>query len=266
MFEGIKNEQFEGVKENVKDAICVPLKNKEKIIGVINLANKTEGTFNHSDVDLLFNLANQAGIAIENARLFNSLHKTYLNTIKALAAAIEAKDPYTHGHSARVAKYSKQIAGKFALEPKEIQAVESAAYLHDIGKIGIPENILKKVGRLSAEEYALIQTHPEIATKILSPIDFPWEILSLIKEHHESPDGAGYPKGKNGSISLGGKIIAVADAFDAMTSARPYREPLTIEEARYELERNAGKQFDKEVVQTFLHLLRKQLEKKAKSG
>lgn len=262
LIDGVDDPRFDGVRGGIKDAVCVPLKTKEKIIGVVNVNDKKEKAFTSSDVNLLSTLANQAAGAIENAQLFETLHNVYLSTIEALAAAIDAKDPYTHGHSSRVAHYSREIAKMLDLPSLEVEAIQAAAYLHDIGKIGISERILLKVGRLNREEYTLIQTHPEIAAKILSPIQFPWEVLSPIRHHHESIDGGGYPRGTKGDeISLGGKIIAVADAFDAMTSSRPYRSAFSLKDAIEELKRYSGKQFDPRVVDAFLNVLERKLKK-----
>lgn len=189
-----------------------------------------------------------------------------LNGIKALAQAVEAKDPYGKGHSIRVSYYSKEIAQKLGFGPEEIEVVESAAYLHDIGKVKIPKKILKKKGRLSKQEYQEVKNHPQVGAKILKS-SASTKVVTLIKEHHERPDGQGYPDGKKDNpTSLGAKIIAVADAFDAMTTNRPYRSALSIKEALLELKRYSGTQFDPEVVEVFIEIMENKYNSNYKSG
>lgn len=255
----IENLQRKGKKSNIIDAISVPLKTKDRGIGVININNKKNGSFNVDDVSLLTTLANQAAGAIQNIRLFDTLHNVYLGTIEALAETVDAKDPHTHGHSSRVALYSTEIAKEMGLAPLQVEGIRSAAHLHDIGKIGIPEQILLKSGRLTKKEYEIVKQHPLIAVKILSPIEFPWDVIAPIRQHHIRPDGKGYPKLKKGEkLSLGGKIIGIADTFDAMTSDRPHRPAFSPQEAALEIKRYAGTQFDPEIVKAFLKMFKKE--------
>ncbi len=190
--------------------------------------------------------------------LADSSKKSYMESAKALIAALEAKDPYTKAHSVNVATYSSQIAAELGLSSEQIELISDAAQLHDIGKIGIPENILLKPDRLTAEEYEVVKKHPLISIQILKKIKYMESELPIIQCHHERPDGKGYPAGLlSDDIPLGAQIIAVADSYDAMISLRPYRDALGITDAVKELTDNSGTQFNPEVVVAFLKVLLK---------
>lgn len=243
-------------REGLCSALCVPLKIKGKVIGVLNMGTTCPGEFTPEDLQLLGTLASQAAIVIENARLFGEMERLYFDTIRAFAAAIEAKDPYTHGHSERVATYAVAIAEAMRLGEEEVQNVQAAALLHDIGKIGVGEGILNKVTRLTREEYELVKTHPLVATQIVKHVPLFKDILPSILHHHERYDGDGYLDGLEGErIPLGARILAVADAFEAMTSERPYRKALTPDEALAELRRSSGTQFDPQIVDVFCKIV-----------
>ena len=183
-------------------------------------------------------------------QLYMNMRKVYLDTIQALATTIEAKDPYTHGHSDRVAKYSLIIAEEMNLSGDFINMLKYAALLHDIGKIGIPEQILNKPGKLSESEFNKVKQHPELGASIVEKLDFLSKPATFIKSHHERLNGSGYPQGLCGEdIPLGAAILAVADAFDAMTTDRPYRKAWSVNETMAEIEKNSGIQFKAEVVQ-----------------
>ncbi|AOT71694.1 HD domain-containing phosphohydrolase [Geosporobacter ferrireducens] len=189
----------------------------------------------------------------------SQLQKSYLQTIEALVTTIEVKDPYTKGHSERVAKYSLLISNYLHIDNAGI--IETAALIHDIGKIGIPESILNKPGRLTEDEFSYIKQHPEIGYKILDMIEEFHEIKHIIRHHHEWFNGQGYPLGLSGeAIPLGARVIAVADAFDAMTSSRPYKPPSSASEALEEIRRMSGKQFDPSVVNAFLAVMNPSLQ------
>jgi len=174
--------------------------------------------------------------------------------ITALAAAIDAKDAYTYGHSRKVAEYARDIAEALDYPQEEVEDIHSAALLHDIGKIGVPEQILLKQGELNKEEWSKIKLHPDRGISILKYVDGLKDILDAVQYHHERYDGSGYPKGLKGSqIPLGARILAVADSFDAMTSKRPYRLcEMTFEQALDELQKHSGSQFDSQVVNAFV--------------
>ena len=191
------------------------------------------------------------------ARLYEDLRSTYMRTIRALAQAIDARDHYTHSHSENVSKYSVALARELGFAVKDIEIMRDAAELHDIGKIGISDLILLKPSSLTQEEWLEIKKHPQTGAQILEPLTFLSEVIELVRQHHEHFDGSGYPGGKKGpDILQGARILHVADAYDAMVSARSYRKvPLSKEQAIAELKRNSGTQFDPQVVEAFLKLM-----------
>ncbi|MDP2233412.1 MAG: HD-GYP domain-containing protein, partial [Actinomycetota bacterium] len=195
-------------------------------------------------------------IARQTFEVYQRQSAAYRETVRSLVTAIEAKDSYTRGHSERVAWYARLISGRVSLPEHEIQRVEWAALLHDIGKVALDSEMLKKTSSLTVGEYALVREHPSRAVDILSGIDFLEESVPYISAHHERIDGAGYPKGLEGSdIPLGARILAVADSFDAMTSTRAYRDALTYDRACDELRSLAGTQFDEGCVEVFLEVV-----------
>ncbi len=214
-----------------------------------------EAPVDHLDADreeFLMLLAQQVAMAVHKAELSRQLRESYLDTIRTLAAAIDAKDSYTHGHSERVCSYAVAIALEMGLSSEEIERIENAALLHDLGKISIADAILTKPARLTEEEFAEIKTHPARGVRILEPVDTLQNILHFVLHHHERYDGRGYPSGLQGdAIPLGARILCVADSFDAMTSGRPYQKARPLEEALKELRSCARQQFDPEVVAAF---------------
>ena len=246
--------------EQVRNAVSLPILLDNHVVGVLNLSyqDRVDGRhFTPTELGFLTTLTNHAAAAINNAQLFEELRTNYFSTVEALATAIDAKDPYTHGHSARVADYAIATAREMKMSDPDLEMMQAAAYLHDVGKIGIPEPILTKPGKLTPEEYEIIKTHPEISARILSPVNFRGEVISIVRHHHERFDGDGYPdRVKGESIPLPARILAVADAYDAMTSARPYRPAMDPENAKAELIRCAGTQFDKNIVQAFLKTIK----------
>lgn len=211
--------------------------------------------FKPKEFDLFRSIGNTAAVAIENAMHLIKSKDYYVATIDALIAAVEARDQYTRGHSQRVSAYAVKIAEEMGMSKEQIEDLRIAGILHDIGKIGISDSILLKKGPLTKEEYEEIKKHPAISNKILYPIGLSDRILKAIAFHHERFDGRGYPFGlSNESLGLEPQIIAVADAFDAMTSKRPYREPLSIDEALRELERNKRSQFHPDIVDVMIKI------------
>ncbi|HHW03179.1 MAG TPA: HD-GYP domain-containing protein [Thermoanaerobacterales bacterium] len=197
-------------------------------------------------------------IARHSFQLYMNMRKIYLETIQALATAIEAKDPYTRGHSERVAMYSSIIAEEMNLPEDFLNTLNFAALLHDIGKIGIPDEILNKPGKLSEEEFDRIRIHPILGANIVEKIDFLAQASSYIRFHHERQNGRGYPEGLKGEdIPLGAAILAVADAFDALTSDRPYRRAWNLDDTLHEIEINSGIQFRPEVVEALKNAVKK---------
>ena len=230
---------------------------KEKVIGTITIANPIDGTeFNNSDLELLSTIAAQASIAIRNARLYEEQETTYLNTVQALVSAIEASDAYTRGHSERVTRFSVSLAKKMGIEGDALKQLEQAAILHDIGKIGIDVNLLHKKEKLTPADIDVLKLHPSIGVRILEPISFLGTVREIIEQHHERYDGNGYPNGLTGeNWRLEGKILAVCDTYDAMTSDRPYRKALSHEIAIQEIRDHSGTQFDPEVATSFVELI-----------
>ncbi|HNO80109.1 MAG TPA: HD domain-containing protein [Phycisphaerae bacterium] len=188
--------------------------------------------------------------------LGDQLRRSYLESTRALVAAVEARDPYTHDHSQRVSHYAKTIATRMRLDCREVSRIETAAILHDIGKIGVPDSILRKTDKLLPEEFEVIRCHPAIGVKILAHNTYLRRELPIILHHHEKYDGSGYPDGLAGErIPIGARVLAAADALDAMLSRRAYRPALSMQEARSELSRQRGTQFDPEVVDVLLDWL-----------
>ena len=184
--------------------------------------------------------------------ILKDLRELFYKTIKLIAAALDAKDPYTHGHSMRVTMYSMILAKKLNLDDTMLEEIETAGLLHDIGKIGIPQRILCKPGKLTDEEFEVMKSHPEQGEKMLKDIKKLTLISNWLRTHHEKWDGTGYPNGLKGEeIPLSGRIIALADTYDAMTSDRPYRKALSHEIAIEEIKRCAGTQFDPVLAQLF---------------
>lgn len=242
------------VAHNFRSILCVPLKVKDDLIGVIYADNKArEGIFNDQDRTLLTAFANQAAVALENAQLFNDLSISYGQTLDALVAALDVRDHETEGHTRRVVLYSLRLARTLGLSEDAQMDLRRGAMMHDIGKLGIPDSILLKPGPLTDEEWKLMRRHPEIAESMLEGIPFFRGAIEIIAAHHERYDGSGYPRGLAGEeIPLGARIFAVADAFDAITSHRPYREAQPYRVAREEIQKGRGTQFDPDVVDAFL--------------
>lgn len=235
-----------------KTMICLPVMMKDKVLGVMQAINKKNSLFNEYDLELLRALASQIAVAIENARLYEELKETFYSIVLALADTIEKRDPYTGGHTKRVMDYSIAIGVEMELSKKEIEKLRLAAILHDIGKIGIRDEILLKKEKLSHEEFKIIQNHTIYGAEILHYVKQLKDIIPGVKYHHEEFSGSGYPdRLKGNEIPLIARIIAVADTFDAMTTDRPYRKALSVDEAMKELKDKAGKQFDPQVVDAF---------------
>ncbi len=240
-----------------KSFISVPLRVKNKVIGVLNINSpKAKKQFDDRDVKLLTILADQAAMTLDNMALFNNLQLFYFEMVQTLARTIDAKDSYTYDHADRARKYAKAIAQEMNLPQTIVRHIEYAALMHDIGKIGISDEILLKPGKLSPEEIEVIKKHPTIGHRILAPVKFLSPVAPMVLYHQEWFDGSGYPEGlANEEIPLGARIVAVIDAYDAMTSNRPYRKALPREVAIDELKKGAGKQFDPNIVNIFINIL-----------
>lgn len=282
-------ESYDLIFEGLRTHVLQPLVFKKEFLGLVSLGKKFNNeAFKPADLELLRIMGNYTSIGlhnqnlmvnlektnialrkkvIENSRLYVDLQEIYMDTVRALGAAIDAKDPYTRGHSDRVAHFAVAIARRMGLDPDEIKALNLASHLHDIGKIAIDNTILCKPKKLDPQEYETITRHPLISYDILSNIRFPYRDVALLtKHHHERLNGGGYPDGKRGEeLTVGMKILALADAFDAMTSDRPYRPALSVEEALEEITRCVCMQFDKDVTEAFLMTLKDETEEGSSS-
>ena len=257
---------------NIKNIIAVPLCGKEKtesgftgktesgscIMGLMVAINRIgKQDFDSTDVKLFNSVAGGCAVFIENGRLFKDLKELFIGSLKALTSSIDAKDKYTRGHSERVAFVSRWIAERLSeqeqLDEEQIHMVYLAGLLHDIGKIGTEEAVLRKKGKLTEQEFNRIKQHPSIGAGILHEIKQMRDIVPGVLSHHERVDGKGYPDGLMGDqIPLTGKIVGLADCFDAMTSKRTYRDAMTMEQALAEIEKGLGTQFDEKVGRVFL--------------
>ena len=237
--------------------VAIPIFVQDEFIGVLIAANK-EGGFEEHEDEVLLALGDHAGALLQNTRLRGDLRTSYLATIRILANALEAKDPFLRGHSNEVSTYVSAVAAHFDLDDRKREELVFASLLHDLGKIGISERILLKPASLSPEEFNIIKLHPRIGYRLVEQVPSLTGIAKAILYHHERWDGLGYPDGLRAEeIPIEARVVAVADAFSAMTSDRPYRGRRPLEEALAELERGAGTQFDPEVVRVFCEELRK---------
>ena len=236
-----------------RDMVCVPVKVKDKVIGVLQAINRAEGVFTEDDVELFQLFSNQVAIALDNARLYEEIRETFFATAEALAEAIEKRDPYTGGHTKRVVSYCLVAAKYLNLTPEELEILKLSAILHDVGKIGVEDRILRKPGNLDDEEAKIMKMHPLLGAEIMRHIRQLKDLIPGMLHHHERPDGKGYPEGLKGmDIPIVARIISAADTYDAMTTNRPYRKGLSRQTAIDEIKKEAGTQFDKEVAEAFV--------------
>ncbi|MBI5180742.1 MAG: HD domain-containing protein [Nitrospirae bacterium] len=237
-----------------RNMMCVPVKSEGRVIGVLQSINKLKnGKFTKDDLEGFISLADQVAIAIEKSRLYQELRDTFFCAAEALADAIEKRDPYTGGHTKRVLQYSVAIGKYLDLEESELDRLRLAAVLHDIGKIGIEDSILRKRDKLNPDEYEMVKKHPVWGAEIMGHIKQLKDVIPGMRYHHERIDGNGYPDHlRDNEIPIIAKIISVADTFDAITTERPYQESLSIDVAFKELRGSAGTQFDSRVVEAFL--------------
>jgi len=242
-----------------RNMLTMPLRNNQKeIIGVFQILNKLDGSFTQSDEELVEAISSIAANSIENAKLYEEMEKSFVSFIETLSITLDARDYITFGHSKRVTLYAVQIAQLMRLSKKEVDLIRYASLLHDIGKLGVPEPVLFKSTKLSEKEYELIKGHASLSQNILSKIHFQKhlkQIPDIASSHHEKIDGTGYPKRlKEDEIPLGGKILAVCDVFDAMTSRRQYRDRMHIEKVMKLIEKETGTAFDPFIVYQFKNI------------
>jgi HD-GYP domain-containing protein (c-di-GMP phosphodiesterase class II) len=232
--------------------LAVPLISRERTKGVLLLGDRQPGGFVREETFVIEKIAAQISVALENAGLYEDMRSLFINTVTSLANAIDAKSPWTKGHSERVMNIAACIATEMGLSESFVEQIRIAGLLHDIGKIGILEALLEKPEKFTDEDFPPMRLHPEKGVAILSPINQLQEILPAIFHHHERYDGGGYPDGLKGEdIPLQARIIAVADAFDAMVADRPYKKGFSAEKALQLIRTGAGSQFDPAVVECF---------------
>lgn len=239
--------------EGLKYLVLAPLEVDHKIIAILVIASNQE--MNNNDLSILRMFKNQASMVIQRALIYDELRKQYLGTIQALVNVIEAKDKYTEGHSRRVSRFAVEMAKEMGYSNEEIENIEIAGLLHDVGKIGIDQEILIKQGKLTEEEYLAMKEHPTKGIQILDSIGLEEPIKEGILYHHLRYDLKGYPKATINELPKYAGIIGIADAFDAITSARSYSKAKTIEEALNELVRHEGTQFHPEMVSVMKRII-----------
>ena len=235
---------------------CFLMVVKSNLVGVILAGEKINNQeYSENDLEMFSFLCYSAANGLANSKLYSELQDTYLSTIKVLVSTIEAKDPYTNGHTKRVVKFAKLLAEKVGLSKEDQEIVSFGAALHDIGKLGVYEDILNKSSELTEKEWKVIKSHPEIGANIIKDMKFLESASDLVRHHHERLDGSGYPDGLRGEeISIGARIVAIADSFDAMTSNRPYRKALSYREGINQLNKQTDK-FDKNIIQHLIDLI-----------
>ena len=245
------------VQQRIRSVMCAPLRTTDAVLGVLYVDSQAAREFSEAELELLAAVGNQAGIALHRARLMAEVERLFLDVMKAIASIIDAKDGYTHKHSERVAAFGVRLAQELGFDAERRGVVELSGLLHDVGKIGVPDAILNKPGKLTESEFGEMRLHPVHGARILSNIqsDKVVNLLPGVKYHHERWDGNGYPEGLKGDdIPLLGRLLGVADFLDALTSDRSYRKGLTLEEALQMVRDLEGKAFDPIIVKAAVAL------------
>jgi len=257
------------LKRGYSSSIALPLKDKAKTFGALNICAREPDAFDNEEISLLKELAGDLSygiLSLRNRALQKKSEKELKQTLKKLRGAlggtiqviesiVEERDPYTAGHQRRVTDLARSIAKEMSLSGDQIDAIRMAGPIHDIGKISVPSEILSKPTRLTEPEFELIKEHPRVGYEILKNIDFPWPIAEIVLQHHERLDGSGYPDGlKNGQILMEARVLGVADVVEAMSSHRPYRAGLGKEKALEEIKKNKGILYEPEAVDACIKL------------
>ncbi len=246
---------YQWLQPQAKQLLAVPLLRGEHLLGCFFALDKLSGEFDSVDAKLLTSIANESAIYLENALLFANLHDLMMGLLHSLTSAVDAKDTYTCGHSERVALLARHLAVRIGLADDDVERIYMAGLLHDVGKIGVPESVLQKTGRLTPEEFEQMKKHSQIGARILADVKQLEDVIPGVLHHHERYDGRGYPAGLHGQgIPLMGRIICLADCLDAMTSNRTYRRALPPEVALTEIRRCSGTQFDPALAEVLLKI------------
>lgn len=261
-YNAMDDERFEAgasiIQQNIASAMCAPLVHQNETLGVIYVDTRgTQNAFTNGDLEMLVAIAGPASTAIKNAQYVDKLERAYNDTLVVIANAVELRDHYTVGHTWRVTNFSLEIAKELGWNEAELKRCQMGGVLHDVGKIAIADAILRKPGKLTDEEYEQMRVHPERGAEMMRDIEFLVPLIPFALYHHERFDGKGYPFGLSGKdIPIEGRVLAVADTFDAMTSNRPYRKGLDPEIAIQEIENGKGSQFDPECADAFIRAYR----------
>jgi HD-GYP domain-containing protein (c-di-GMP phosphodiesterase class II) len=246
------------IGQGIRSVMCVPLRTTDEVLGALYVDSQSgPGRFSEEDLELLAAIGNHTGVALHRVRLLSDIERLLFDTVRAIAATIDAKDGYTHRHSERVAAPSNRIAPQLGVGADQQELAELSALLHDVGKIAVPDSILNKPGRLTVDEFAEMRKHPAHGARILANIKSPLvaAVLPGVQYHHEKWDGSGYPEGLSGSrIPLLGRLLGVADFLDALTSARAYHEPKPLGDVVQLIAQGAGVQFDPDIAEAVVRL------------
>ncbi len=242
-------------REGFKSMVGAPLTYRKRSVGMLSIFMRDRSHVSDSLIPIVSLVADVAATIVENSQLVNRIEKNYFSTVEALAAAVEAKDPYTRGHSKRVTQYAIVLAERFGVSRAGMRDLQYGAMLHDIGKIGVRGQILNKRGRLTPEEYKIIKRHPIIGERIIDRVDFLQGAKPVVRSHHERFGGTGYPDGlRDEEIPFLARIVAVVDFYDALTSERPYRSAFSTEQTLLFIKEGIGRDFDPLIAAEFLRL------------
>jgi len=242
-------------REGFKSLVAVPLRSGKREMGIVTIFLKEAAPVSAEALAIVSIVASVTAAAVEHSQLVRRMETNYFSTVEALAAAIEAKDPYTRGHSKRVTQFAIVLAERFGVSGAELRTLQYGATLHDIGKIGIDEKILNKPGKLTPEEFEVIKHHPAIGERIIERVDFLQGARPVVRSHHERFDGTGYPDGlRDEEIPFLARVCCVVDFYDALTSDRPYRPAFSVDTTIQYIKEGIGSMFDPVVAKEFLEM------------
>ncbi|MFC1799945.1 HD domain-containing phosphohydrolase [Candidatus Eisenbacteria bacterium] len=242
-------------REGFKSLVAVPLRSGKREMGIVTIYLKEAAPVSAEALAIVSIVASVTAAAVEHSQLVRRMETNYFSTVEALAAAIEAKDPYTRGHSKRVTQFAIVLAERFGVSDTELRTLQYGATLHDIGKIGIDEKILNKPGKLTPEEFEVIKHHPAIGEHIIERVDFLQGARPVVRSHHERFDGTGYPDGlRDEEIPFLARVCCVVDFYDALTSDRPYRPAFSVDTTIQYITEGIGSMFDPVIAKEFLEM------------